>query len=971
MAEQELGIPALLDAEDMVALSIPDKLSVATYLVQYYNYFKDKSPPPSSSSTTRGVQRTARQPATPAVPAPQDTPLSNKNTVESNTGNQVQSKGQSSPLKSRYNPTTTRTITTKTASSPNILRVEEAKANINTAITSRREEAKASINTTSAPKTEGTKANATVSRGADISTKTTPTANGVKAIAKDTAKAEDKADAAKAEDKKPSTKSDLPSKPPPPSSNTSPKVTGSPRISHGGGAARNKPRPTSNVFKLIGAIESKEANAPSKVFGFSSSPSHTPTHTPSHTPPTTVKTNVRAPNLNEEGTNTPDKPPLPLTTLREEPPPKAESAEVGLQKEAAPPPTSPPPPAANAVTSKKKTRRSRKSKFKNEEDTTEDKVEVTGGVKESETKTSGEAGSASNQHEADAKKQAEVKQEVEDKGVKTGAGAKKELGVTSTSEAKQGAPSKVQVTSKVMDTPKQKEQLEPSKREPPKTEPSKTEPSKTEPPKTEPPKTEPRKAETGSLKIETPKKELPKTEPSKTEPPKKDTPKMEVSKAGPPKPDPYKPQASHPPKPGPPRPEPPKTQSPKAAPRAHQQVVALRSGAKGQGSNKRGTMGMECCEECGERVFLMERLGVENRVFHRTCFKCSTCRCKLKAGSYEYDTHTDKFYCRQHYREALRTQTITRAMAERGLSMDAATKKPGGNMVTATGQGGGVEGKPQESKLVVAAAAPAPDKKGVSEEKSISNGKSEALHSPKPARRAPKKPSPPPPYAEVARLPKTKGKTVAGMKPGSSTDITTSTTRTPPTTVQAQTSPTTVQAPPTTLPAGQEGGAKGNGSVSPIPTKPPRRKKHAGDLESSAAVKATSETSKEEKPDQPIKRESVRPKRAAPPRPTHPPYLRSKVLSQGESLIAAQVSVFSCSDVSLAMEQSRKRRGRITELKEELSKLEATQSVVENRGVELERVLREKEVRSQHHAWDKDLLVSKQGINKDPTCVLT
>ena len=44
MAEKHLGIAMVLDASDMLENTIPDKLSVITYVSQLYEYFKIRSP---------------------------------------------------------------------------------------------------------------------------------------------------------------------------------------------------------------------------------------------------------------------------------------------------------------------------------------------------------------------------------------------------------------------------------------------------------------------------------------------------------------------------------------------------------------------------------------------------------------------------------------------------------------------------------------------------------------------------------------------------------------------------------------------------------------------------------------------------------------------------------------------------------------------------------------------------------------
>lgn len=51
------------------------------------------------------------------------------------------------------------------------------------------------------------------------------------------------------------------------------------------------------------------------------------------------------------------------------------------------------------------------------------------------------------------------------------------------------------------------------------------------------------------------------------------------------------------------------------------------------------------CFICHNRVFLMERLIAERKLFHRACFRCDKCRACLRPGTYHYFPDTKKFCC--------------------------------------------------------------------------------------------------------------------------------------------------------------------------------------------------------------------------------------------------------------------------------------------------------------------------------------
>ena len=94
-------------------------------------------------------------------------------------------------------------------------------------------------------------------------------------------------------------------------------------------------------------------------------------------------------------------------------------------------------------------------------------------------------------------------------------------------------------------------------------------------------------------------------------------------------------------------------------------------------SGTKRKMGQEECANCGRRVFLAERIQVENRVFHRSCFRCMVCNMTLRPGAHRFDG--GQFYCASHYTTMKRSRNIKKVIEERGISEDAlytAVKKP-------------------------------------------------------------------------------------------------------------------------------------------------------------------------------------------------------------------------------------------------------------------------------------------------------
>jgi len=75
----------------------------------------------------------------------------------------------------------------------------------------------------------------------------------------------------------------------------------------------------------------------------------------------------------------------------------------------------------------------------------------------------------------------------------------------------------------------------------------------------------------------------------------------------------------------------------------------------------------EPCRQCGKSVFILERLNVGGKIFHRTCFKCARCEEQLTLASF-YETEAGQFCCEvcpdEETKERERTLRVNKDLAK-------------------------------------------------------------------------------------------------------------------------------------------------------------------------------------------------------------------------------------------------------------------------------------------------------------------
>lgn len=59
------------------------------------------------------------------------------------------------------------------------------------------------------------------------------------------------------------------------------------------------------------------------------------------------------------------------------------------------------------------------------------------------------------------------------------------------------------------------------------------------------------------------------------------------------------------------------------------------------------TQSSDICAVCSKKVFILEKLAIDNVIFHKSCFKCSHCAVPLTLGTSKL--FGEKAYCTPHF----------------------------------------------------------------------------------------------------------------------------------------------------------------------------------------------------------------------------------------------------------------------------------------------------------------------------------
>ncbi|KAH0945617.1 hypothetical protein HN011_002184, partial [Eciton burchellii] len=73
---------------------------------------------------------------------------------------------------------------------------------------------------------------------------------------------------------------------------------------------------------------------------------------------------------------------------------------------------------------------------------------------------------------------------------------------------------------------------------------------------------------------------------------------------------------------------------------------------------------VEVCESCQKKVYPLEKIETNNKIFHKQCFRCLQCNCILRMDS--FTLNNGKLYCIPHFKQLF----ITRGNYDEGFGID-------------------------------------------------------------------------------------------------------------------------------------------------------------------------------------------------------------------------------------------------------------------------------------------------------------